>query len=70
MIVPCNTSVTVIIVFGGIPFFMFPKTYNIGAISTSGDTCVGGFSTAPTDTGEQDLLDHSDHESHVQQDSG
>ncbi|KAN0113674.1 acid protease [Russula decolorans] len=48
--IPCNTSVTVIIVFGGIPFFMFPKTYNIGAISTSGDTCVGGFSTAPTDT--------------------
>lgn len=68
MIVPCNTDVTVSIKFNGATFAISPNTYNLGATSTSGTTCVGGFST--TSIGEQNPLDRSNHESHVQQDSG
>ncbi|KAN0108977.1 acid protease [Russula decolorans] len=49
--IPCNTSVPVSITFGGAKFSIFPKNYNIGAISTSGDTCIGSFSTSPNVTG-------------------
>lgn len=50
--------------FNGVTFDIPPKTYNLGATSTSGTTCVGGFSTGST--GEQNPLDRSNHESHVQ----
>ena len=70
MIVPCNTSVTVSMQFGGTTFDILPKTYNFGAISTLGTTCLSGFSTTPSQMGEQDYLDRPNHESHAQQDSG
>jgi hypothetical protein len=66
MIVPCNTNVNISMKFGGTTFNISPKIYNVGAISSLGTTCVGGFSTTPTPTGEQNLLDRSNHESHVQ----
>jgi hypothetical protein len=71
MIVPCNTNVTVSMKFGGTAFNISSKAYNLGTIlSSSNTTCYGGFATAPSPIGEQNLLDLSNHEPHVQQDSG
>lgn len=66
-IVPCDTNVTVSMKFGGNMFDISPKTYNVGQVTNT--TCVGGFSTTPTDTGEQSLLNRFT-QSHVLQVSG
>jgi cathepsin D len=72
MTVPCNTSVTVSITFGGTRFNISPKAYNMGQVDKfTNSTCFGGFAAAPsTITGEQNPLDRISHESYVQQDSG
>lgn len=68
MIVPCDTNVTVSMKFGGTTFNVSPKTFNVGQVTNS--TCVGGFSTTPTDTGEPSPLKSFVPPTHVLQVSG
>ena len=45
MIVPCETNVTVTMTLAGVPFNIFPNTYNLGAVAGSNNDCMGAFVT-------------------------
>ena len=72
MIVPCDTSVDIILNFGGTNFAIPPRSYVLGPVNQGVDstegTCMSGFSSGSD--GKQSLLDRSAHDSYVEQDSG